>query len=157
MKIFKRKPARSAKLPQKVSIYSDGAIRPDQNTSGLAAVVYDKQGVLRHWCSRQAGPLTCNEAEYEAAILALGMISGKGPTEVDLYSDSQIVVHQMLGRATARALPLKRAQARLRQLAANFERVNFKHIPRERNRFADALANNAAEGRPAEGWAYVWN
>lgn len=133
--------------PGLLQVYTDGAIRPERGLSGLAAIVLDGQGRIHHWWSQQAGALTCNEAEYAAIIMAMERLRRYRPKQVTVYSDSQLVVHQMQGLATAQSPQLRLAHARLRALTAQFEQVTFQHIPRDRNRLADALANEAADGR----------
>ncbi len=134
-------------LPRCVQVHTDGAIRPEQGQSGLAAVVRDAAGRIHAIWTRRAGRMTCNEAEYEAAILALERLVQTGVTDITLFSDSQVMVHQMTGIASAQAPALKRAQAKLRALVVQFESVRFQHIPREQNRLADALANETADGQ----------
>ena len=134
-------------FPRRVVVHTDGAIRLDQGISGLAAVVHDDLGNLRALWAQRAGRLTCNEAEYAAACLALDHLLLHKPAEIVLMSDSQVMVHQMTGLASAISPRLKQAQARLRALVVQFEVVKFKHIPREHNRLADALANEAADGK----------
>lgn len=130
-------------------VYTDGAIRPERGVSGLAAIIQDKTGKVIHWWSRRDGMMTCNEAEYAAAILAFESLCTlrNRPREVRVFSDSQVLVEQMNGRAAARAPGLRQAQIRLRGLTLEFEKVSFHHIPREKNRLADALANDAADGK----------
>lgn len=134
---------------RRVTVHTDGAIRPEKGVSGLAAVIHDEQGAIRRLWSRRAGQLTCNEAEYAAANLALEKLLPLQPEEIHIFSDSQVMVHQMNGIASAQSPKLKQAQARLRALVVQFERVTFTHIPREQNRLADALANEAADGKEA--------
>lgn len=135
--------------PNLYVVHTDGAIRLEQGRSGLAAIVRDDKGNILHWWGRRATQMTCNEAEYAAAIMALEQINTlrNPPRMLKVYSDSQVLVHQMSGIATARAPALRQAQMRLRGLIVNFEKVTFHHIPREKNRLADALANDAADGK----------
>ncbi len=132
--------------PRKVILYTDGAIRTKQGISGLGAVVKNGHGEILHWWSKPAGPMTNNEAEYAAVIFALDRLRRIHTGEVEVYSDSLILVDQMRGLATARAPGLRKAHARLRALVTAYERVRFHHVPRQRNRLADALANDAADG-----------
>ena len=132
---------------QRLSVYIDGSIRPEQGVSGLAAVARDRQGKILYWWSRRVGRMTCNEAEYGAAILALESLLRLRVREVALYSDSQVMVFQMNGRVRTHASGLKQAQIRVRALLVHFDRVTFHHIPREENRLADALANDTVDGR----------
>ena len=133
--------------PHCVHVFTDGAIRPEAGTSGLAAIVRDEDWRIRHWWSRKAGRMTCNEAEYAAVILALESLRALRPQEVHIYSDSQVVVHQMQGLAATRAPALRQSRALARALVVQFEHVQFHHIPREHNRLADALACDAVDGR----------
>lgn len=130
----------------RLQVYTDGAIRPERQLSGLAAVVVDERGHIRHWWSCQAGPMTNNEAEYAAVIFALQRLLLIQPLEIVLYSDSRTVVEQMQGRARARSENMRHAYQQARTLAAGFPHISFHHIPRERNRLADALANETADG-----------
>lgn len=140
----------SLKRSPKIHIYTDGAIRPEKGISGLAAIVRDENGRICYWWSGRAGSLTCNEAEYAAAIFAIEQLqrlrNARHLAEIALYSDSRVLVDQMNGRAAAHAPALRQANARLRALIAHFQKVSFHHIPRERNRLADALAYEAVCG-----------
>ncbi len=147
-------------LPHSLVVFTDGAIRPELGASGLAAVVSDASGVVYGWWAERAGRLTCNEAEYAAVLLALGRLAGVGRRsanlELDFLCDSRVVVDQMQGRAAAHSPALRQALGEARRLCAAFQRVSFSHIPRRRNRLADALANNAVEGSGTENCAALW-
>ena len=153
MNLLKLNPLIKPKLPRRVKVFTDGAIRPERGVSGLSALVFEKTGNLLYWQSWQTGSLTCNEAEYEAVIAALTSIQPLGAVEISVFTDSQILVRQMCGTATVRAPGLKKSLVQLRGVVAGFKYVSFHHIPRERNRLADALANEAADGRTIKGWA----
>jgi ribonuclease HI len=140
---------------QSMSVYTDGAIwtdnkpgRPEngQAFTGLAAISRDKTGRICHWWKRQAGPMTNNEAEYAAAIMALEALKELGVREIDVFTDSLVMVEQMQGRARVNAANLRPMHARLRSLASQFRRVTFHHIPRQANQLADALADEALNG-----------
>ena len=129
-----------------LQIYTDGAIRPQRGLSGLGAIVRDNDGRICNWWSTQSGPMTNNEAEYHAAIMALERLQSIRPQKIIIFSDSEIMVQQMQGQSRVRAASLIKPHTRLKQLVACFPSVHFFHIPRERNRLADALANDAADG-----------
>ena len=132
--------------PRRLHVHVDGAIRPENNASGLAAIVRDDQHRIRYWWSRKAGKMTNNQAEYAAAIMALERLRPLRPAEVILYTDSKVLVDQMCGLASVRSEHLRAPFHTLRALAAGFPRVTFQHIPRHRNRLADALASEAVDG-----------
>ena len=143
-------PKKAQAIGGKIRIYTDGAIRPGQGTSGLAAIVRDQAGQICFWWSRRAGALTCNEAEYAAVIFALEQLQHlpghQRIPEIEIFSDSRVVVDQMSGRAAAHAPALRQAQHQLHKLVGLFRKVSFHHISREQNRLADALAFEAVTG-----------
>ena len=132
--------------PSRMIVHTDGAIRPSRNLSGLAAIVRSPSGEICHWWSTLAGPMTCNEAEYAAVIFALQKLRLIQTAEIEVYSDSRLVVDQMLGLARAKAPGLQPAYRALKALVVEFNQVRFHHIPREKNRLADALANDTVDG-----------
>lgn len=138
-------------ITETLYLYTDGASTPA--ATGLAAVVRDESGSIVQWFSQRTGPMSNNEAEYAAVILALEAL-GRRPqarlTRLKVFSDSQIVVEQMRGGARVRSPRLMSVHAHLRLLVTCFEQVEFHHIPRQQNRLADALAGEALRG-PNEG------
>ena len=134
------------KISPRLIIHTDGSIRPKRQIAGMGAIVRNPQGKILHWWARRGGPMTNNEAEYAAVIFALEQSLPLRPVEIDVYTDSKLIVDQMQGLATARAPGLQKAYTTLRRLIFEFERVSFHHIPRERNRLADAIANDVVDG-----------
>lgn len=130
---------------RRLLLYVDGAIRP--NATGLGVVVRDRTGQVLTWRSKRLPrAMTCNQAEYEALILGLEVARRMGLNHVEVRSDSQIVINQMLGRFSVRKRALRRLHARASAAATALDRLELVHVPRERNRLADALANEAADG-----------
>ncbi len=130
-----------------VVAYADGASRGNPGPASLGVVVYDEAGEELHRSSRALGHATNNQAEYRAAIAALEAALGLGAREVELHMDSELVVRQLSGRYRVRNPRLIPLQKRMLDLRSRFERVTVRHIPREQNRVADALANEALDRR----------
>lgn len=141
---------RHTKPAGKIRIFTDGAIRPEQGISGLGAIVRDEAGKIYYWWSGKAGSMTCNEAEYAAVIFALEQLRRlkeyQHIPEIEIVSDSRVMVDQMSGQADAHAPNMRKMQCRLQGLVAGFRKVSFHHISREKNRLADALAFEAVSG-----------
>lgn len=135
--------------PRLFIVNTDGALRLESGKTGLAAIIRDEKSQILYWWSKRDKGMTCNEAEYAAAIMALEKIHAlrTPPHSLRILSDSQVLVHQMSGIATARAPALRQLQMKLRGLLVQFEKVDFQYIPREKNRLADALANDAADAK----------
>jgi ribonuclease H / adenosylcobalamin/alpha-ribazole phosphatase len=84
-------------------------------------------------------------AEYQGVIAALERARELGARRVVVRSDSQLVINQQLGRWKVKHEGLLPLAAEVRRLARGFQRVTWQHVPRERNRRADALANQAMD------------
>jgi probable phosphoglycerate mutase len=102
------------------------------------------------------GWATNNVAEYRGAIAGLEQALALGARRVRVRADSLLVVNQQNGLWKVRNAALRDLWTETRRLVGRFERVIWEHVPRERNRHADALANRAmdAQGmveRPVEG------
>ena len=87
------------------------------------------------------GIATNNVAEYRAAIEGLRRAQALGAANVLLRSDSKLLIEQLAGRFKVRNPRLVELHAQVRQLAARFRSIHYEHVPRERNREADRLAN----------------
>jgi len=132
---------------KRLIVYADGAIRPQ--ATGVGVVVRDEGGAILGWHSRRLSKtMTCNEAEYAALLFAMEVIRGYRTAEVQFRLDSQIVINQVRGIFNVQHPALRHCCEQVRQLTARLgKKVTFTHIPREKNRLADALANDAAEGQ----------
>ena len=70
---------------------------------------------------------------------------GLGAREVELFMDSELVVRQLSGRYRLRNPRLIPLYKRILDLRSRFQRVTLHHVPREENRVADGLANQALD------------
>ena len=91
------------------------------------------------------GETTNNVAEYTALIRALEEAKVLGARRVEAFSDSQLLVRQMSGRYRVKHPGLKPLHLRAAGLVRDFESFVFTHVPREENRDADRLANEALD------------
>ena len=110
-------------------------------------MVYDEAGAELHRSCRALGRATNNQAEYQGAIAALEAALGLGAREVELRMDSELVVRQLSGRYRVRNPRLIPLHNRILALRSRFQRVSVTHVPREQNRVADRLANEALDRR----------
>jgi ribonuclease HI len=127
--------------------FCDAAIDARGRRSGVAVVVRDGAGRILQVASRRLDPMTNNEAEYEALILALELALARqeGHHEVAFLVDSQIVVGQVAGEFAVRDGRLAGRWVRARRLLAQMPRATLVFVPRECNRLADALAQEALQ------------
>jgi probable phosphoglycerate mutase len=131
---------------ESVVLYADGGSRGNPGPAGYGAVVRteDRSTVLAE--SKQAiGRATNNVAEYRGLIAGLEDAVKLDATEVEVFMDSKLVVEQMSGRWKVKHPGLIELHAQARKLAARFDRISYAWIPRERNKHADQLANEAMD------------
>ncbi len=126
-------------------LYTDGAARGNPGPAGLGLVIEDDQG-MRLWggCTF-LGVATNNRAEYLALIAGLRKAAEWKPERLEVYLDSKLVVEQVTGKYKVRSPDLLPLQRQAADLLRGFPRVTVNHVPRERNRAADALANRAID------------
>jgi probable phosphoglycerate mutase len=136
----------------KVIIEADGGSRGNPGPAGYGAVVFDASthAVLAER-SESVGVTTNNVAEYQGLIAGLTAALELGATEAGVRMDSKLVVEQMSGRWQVKHPSMKPLAQEARSLAGKFAQVIFEWIPRELNKHADRLANeamDAAQGKP---------
>ncbi len=119
----------------------DGASRGNPGPAGVGAQIADPDGVVLAEVAEGIGVATNNVAEYTAAIRGLERARELGAREVLLRSDSRLLIEQVAGRFRVKNPTLQQLHREVRALVATFDRVEYEHVPRERNTEADRLAN----------------
>lgn len=87
------------------------------------------------------GEQTNNYAEYAALISGLKKAKALGADEVDCMLDSELVVKQLQRKYKVKEPTLQKLFILAYNVSAQFKKVTYKHIPRERNKDADAEVN----------------
>lgn len=121
----------------------DGASRGNPGLSAIGVIVKAHDKVLVEH-SEFLGIRTNNQAEYEALRRALE-ICNKLDKEITIFSDSELLVNQRNVKYKIRNQNLKIISRTITSLERNFDKVEYRHIPRERNIRADKLANRALD------------
>ena len=128
---------------KRVVIHSDGVSKGNPGLAAIGATIKDEQGKLIASISRRIGWATNNHAEYRAIIAALEKAIRLGARQVELNSDSELVVRQINGRYRVKKEALKPLFERVKKLQGSLESFTIRHIPRQQNKEADRLANEA--------------
>ena len=142
-------------MKQKIDLFCDGGARGNPGPAALGVVIKMPTGKKRSY-AQFLGEKTNNEAEYEAAIFGLKKIKqivGKKnlkETSVVVHADSQLVVRQMQGRYKIENPRLQPLFLSLWNLSLDFGKVEWQSIPREENKEADALVNQALDEQEAK-------
>jgi ribonuclease HI len=137
----------------KVVIYTDGGSRGNPGPAGIGVVVESEKGEPIKKYSKAIGVKTNNEAEYEAVVFALQKIKhlfGKEKAknlEIEVRMDSQLIARQLKGEYKINEEKLFPLFIKIWNLRIELGKISFKEIPREKNKEADALANEAMDGK----------
>lgn len=130
----------------KVIVEADGGSRGNPGPAGYGSVVWSSDHATVLAESKEAiGHATNNVAEYRGLIAGLGEAASLGATEVDVLMDSKLVVEQMSGRWKVKHPEIAALHQQATALAARFDRITYKWIPRAQNSHADRLANEAMD------------
>lgn len=127
----------------KVIIYADGAARGNPGPAAIGATLKDEKGKLITQISRRIGITTNNQAEYQAIIAALEQAIDLGAKYIKLHSDSELVVKQINGKYKVKKSALRPLYQKIVRLIGSLEGFTIAHIPRQQNKEADNLANQA--------------
>ncbi len=130
-----------------ITIYTDGASRGNPGKSALGAVAFNEDKEKIFELSEYLGISTNNFAEYSAVIYALkkALELGLSGEDIRILADSKLMVEQASGNWKVKHPNIKSLHTELMNLSSLFKSVTFKHIPRELNEEADALANVALD------------
>jgi len=130
-------------VPDKVVAYTDGGSRGNPGPAGAAFVLYDWAGT--RLCAKGffLGRTTNNLAEYAAICKALEAAKQAGAAKLVLYCDSELAVRQLTGQYKVKSDRIKPVFDRAARLLGQFEQRDLRFIPREKNKEADELVNQA--------------
>ncbi|WVH84943.1 bifunctional RNase H/acid phosphatase [Lentzea sp. DG1S-22] len=137
--------------PVKVIVEADGGSRGNPGPAGYGAVVRDvRSGETLAERKGFIGVATNNVAEYQGLIAGLRAAGELGAETVAVRMDSKLVVEQMSGRWKIKHPSMQPLAKEAQALAQAFEAITYEWIPRERNKQADRLANEAMDDEKTE-------
>ena len=129
------------KKEKKLKIFIDGGSRGNPGPGACAAVFFEGSGAIICEEGKYLGRCTNNFAEYHGLRLALSAAAGLGAQELEIFSDSELLVRQFSGQYRVKDANLARIMAEIRTAAAVFKKVSLAHVPRAQNADADRLVN----------------
>jgi ribonuclease HI len=128
----------------KYILYTDGGARGNPGPAGTGAVLQSAGKVI--WeAGAYIGKATNNQAEYQALIAGLEHARDLQASEVECFLDSELLVKQMNREYKVKDKDLAPLFLKVWNLSVNFKKVTFTHIPREQNKEADRLVNEALD------------
>ena len=127
---------------------TDGGSRGNPGPSGIGAVIEDAiTGEVLEEHAKYLGVTTNNQAEYQAVILGLQRCKALGATSVEVLADSELLIKQANREYRVKNPDLQVRFQETCALVREIGNVTFKHVYREANKRADALANQAMDER----------
>jgi ribonuclease HI len=132
-------------MKEPIRVHIDGGARGNPGPAGFGVHVEDATGEVVAELYGFLGRATNNVAEYAAFIAALEWAQAQGVHQLQVYSDSQLLVRQIEGAYKVRHAGLKPLYVRCRLLMTRFSLLRLEHVRREENKDADALANRAMD------------
>jgi probable phosphoglycerate mutase len=131
-----------------VIVEADGGSRGNPGPAGYGAVVRDAAtGEVLVERAEGIGVATNNVAEYRGLIAGLRAAAELGADSVEARLDSKLVVEQLSGRWKIKNAALQPLALEAKRLAGGFARIRFEWVPREQNKHADRLANEAMDAQ----------
>ncbi|MBX9622492.1 MAG: ribonuclease HI family protein, partial [Gemmataceae bacterium] len=133
-------------MPPAATMHIDGAARGNPGPAAYA-VVLARPGEPAVEEAETIGTATNNVAEYTALVRGLELAAEHGVKALAVFSDSELLVKQMAGEYRVKhpdLLPLYQEAVRLRR---GFDAVTITHVRRAQNARADALCNEALDGK----------
>lgn len=134
-----------------VTINIDGGSRGNPGPGASAYVIKDENGQILAQEGYFMAHCTNNQAEYTALKLALIKAGELGANELDIISDSLLLVKQYLGEYKIKHPDLAARMTEIRMLAAPFK-ISIRHVLRHLNKEPDALANKAMDLKQSVGF-----
>ena len=134
---------------EKVFINCDGGSRKNPGPAAIGIIIWDEHHNILGKHKECIGDTTNNVAEYNALIKALELAAMHTRKEVQVFTDSELVVKQMTGSYRIKAKHLLPLFQKVKQLEQCFTKVTYNLVTRN-NKYqtqADALVNEALDGK----------
>lgn len=128
----------------KIILNTDGGARGNPGPAGVGVVLTKEEKIIFQE-GRYIGETTNNQAEYKALILGLEKAKEMGVKEVECRLDSELIVKQMNREYKVRDADLAPLFVKVWNLSLSFQKITFRHVPREQNKQADKLVNEALD------------
>jgi ribonuclease HI len=134
-------------MSETATMHIDGASRGNPGPAAYA-VVLARPGLPVVEEADTIGKATNNVAEYTALVEGLQLAAELGVKHLSVFSDSELMVKQMNGLYRVKNPELLDLYNEARRLASGFEKLTITHVRREQNSRADAIGNDALDGKP---------
>jgi ribonuclease HI len=129
----------------KARLSTDGGARGNPGPAAYGYVLEGEDGTVLAAHGETIGVATNNVAEYSALVAGLERAAELGVDELEVISDSELLVHQMRGEWKVKNENLRALWREASRLATRFDRITYSAVRREHNELADRLVNEALD------------
>jgi phosphoribosylglycinamide formyltransferase-1 len=130
-------------LPDKIIAHIDGGSRGNPGPAAAGFTLKDSAGTQLQAKGFFLGQATNNVAEYTSLIKVLEAATKTGAEQLMVFSDSELLVRQINGQYKVKSEQIRPLFQQAVDLLGQFANWKVKHIPREKNKEADKLVNQA--------------
>jgi phosphoribosylglycinamide formyltransferase-1 len=130
-------------LPDKIIAHIDGGSRGNPGPAAAGFTLKDSAGTQLQAKGFFLGQATNNVAEYTSLIKVLEAATKTGAEQLMVFSDSELLVRQINGQYKVKSEQIRPLFQQAVDLLGQFAKWKVKHIPREKNKEADKLVNQA--------------
>jgi ribonuclease HI len=124
---------------------TDGGSRGNPGPAAYAYVLEAEDGSVLAAHGEAIGVATNNVAEYSALLAGLAKAAEVGVDELEVVSDSELMVKQMRGEYRVKNEALRGLSVEAARLARQVGSVSYTAVRREQNELADRLVNEALD------------
>ena len=124
---------------------TDGGARGNPGPAAFAFVLEAEDGTVLAAHGEAIGVATNNVAEYRGLVEGLRKAVELHVDEVEVVSDSELLVKQMRGEYKVKNAALRELSLEAGRLARQLKRVTYRAVRREHNELADRLVNEALD------------
>ena len=129
----------------KAKLFTDGGSRGNPGPAAYGFVLEAEDGTVLDARGEAIGTATNNVAEYRALVAGLARAAELGVSELEVVSDSELLVKQMKGEYRVKNHALRELSLEAARLARTIGRVRYRAVRREQNELADQLVNEALD------------
>jgi ribonuclease HI len=129
----------------KARLWTDGGARGNPGPAAFAYVLEAEDGTVLGARGEAIGTATNNVAEYRGLVAGLAEAVERGVDELEVVSDSELLVKQMRGEYRVKNQALRELSLEAAALARRLARVEYRAVRREHNELADRLVNEALD------------
>ena len=132
----------------KARLSTDGGARGNPGPAAYGYVLETDDGHVLAAHGEAIGHATNNVAEYSGLVAGLQKAAELGVRELEVVSDSELLVKQMQGEYRVKNEALKALWEEASDLERQFAKVRYTAVRRAHNELADQLVNEALDAEP---------